>query len=82
MVSPKPKLVKEDNKGTQNYECNGCGSEILGVTVAHSIHDGPFPNSGSGKCQYERVPYCPKCEEEPKFHGSAIKKDFDASKYF
>jgi len=65
------KLVSE--KGNkQTYECANCGSEILGARVAHPIWDGPFPMSGSGECHYEQVPYCPKCEEKPKFHGTAI----------
>jgi hypothetical protein len=56
----------------EGYECLNCSSEILAARVAHPIHDGPFPMSGSGKCHYESVPYCPKCEEVPNFHGSPI----------
>lgn len=52
-----------------------CGAEIQGVRVAHPIHDGPFPLSGSGRCHYETVPFCLKCETEPSFHGSPI--DYD-----
>jgi len=37
------------------------------------IWDGPFPMSGSGRCHYESVPYCPKCEEKPNIHGSPIR---------
>lgn len=54
------------------YKCLNCDSDILVASVAHSIHDGPFPLSGSGKCEYEQVPYCPKCEKKPDFHGSFI----------
>ncbi len=60
----------------QEYVCNSRDSEILGATVAHPIHDGPFPLSGSGKCEYETVPYCPKCEQRPSFHGSPITVKF------
>jgi DNA-directed RNA polymerase subunit RPC12/RpoP len=54
------------------YECMNCGSDILVASVAHPIHDGPFPLSGLGKCEYEQVPYCPKCEKKPDFDGSFI----------
>ena len=51
---------------------HNCGAKILGKTVAHPIWDGPFPCSGSGKCEYESVPYCPVCEEEPNSSGEPI----------
>lgn len=53
-------------------ECVGCGSEIKAGRVAHPIWDGHFDTSGSGKCHYEDVPYCPECEKEPNFRGSPI----------
>lgn len=53
-----------------------CGEEIMGAKVAHPIWDGPFPRSGSGQCHYETVPYCPKCEMEPSFHGAPIDVPF------
>lgn len=61
------RIISEDNNGRQSYQCNKCGSDIMSATVAHPIHDGPFPLSGSGECHYEQVPYCPKCEKEPSF---------------
>jgi len=69
-----------ETRDTSRYEkredgklyCKECGSVILGAKVAHPIWDGPFPMSGSGKCFYEEVPYCPKCEEKPSFHGEPI----------
>ncbi|MDD2678685.1 MAG: hypothetical protein PHT91_00710 [Candidatus Nanoarchaeia archaeon] len=57
-----------------DLECVSCGSEILGARVAHPVHNGPFPLSGSGQCRYEDVPYCPKCEKKPNGHGSFIKR--------
>lgn len=62
----------------EKYECLTCGSEIVAAQIAHPIWDGPFPCSGSGQCNYESVPYCPKCEEKPSFHGFPItvKSDF------
>ncbi|MFH1210499.1 MAG: hypothetical protein V1645_01150 [archaeon] len=56
----------------KSYSCTVCGSEVMGGTVAHPIHDGPFHLSGSGKCHYETVPYCPKCEKQPSSSGSFI----------
>jgi len=62
-------IYKQKDDG---FECLKCGSEIITAQVAHPIWDGPFPMSGSGKCHYEHVPYCPKCEEKPKYSGSPI----------
>lgn len=67
------RIDSEDEQGNQTYVCDSCNGEIMTATVAHSIHDGPFPNSGSGRCHYESVPYCPQCEEEPDLHGSPIR---------
>jgi hypothetical protein len=39
-----------------------CGHDIEVLYVSHSIHDGPFPLSGSGKTAREKAPYCPQCE--------------------
>lgn len=55
-----------------DFVCRDCGSDIMGARVAHPIHDGPFPLSGSGRCEYETVPYCPECDDKPNFHGSPI----------
>ena len=66
------KVASNDKKGNQTYQCAQCGSEIMGAEVAHPIWDGPFPCSGSGRCHYEKVPYCPKCEKQPNFHGTPI----------
>lgn len=63
------KYLKQDD-GT--YKCRDCGATIMAAQVAHPIWDGPFPMSGSGRCHYEEVPYCPKCEPEPNLHGSPI----------
>lgn len=62
-------IYKKTEKG---YECMTCGEEVMSGRVAHPIWDGPIPMSGGGECKYEEVPYCPKCEEEPNFHGSGI----------
>ena len=59
-------------KTEDGYKCINCNSEIMTVKVAHAIWDGPFPCSGSGSCAYENIPYCPKCEKEPNYHGSPI----------
>ena len=68
------KVMYVHEKGVNKLYCGTCGSDIISAQVAHPIHDGPFPLSGSGRCNYETVPYCPKCEGEPSFHGSFIKK--------
>lgn len=55
-------------------KCKKCKGEIMAKTVAHPIWDGPGPCSGSGRCEYEQVPYCPNCDKEPSFHGTPIRK--------
>jgi len=56
----------------ENYACFNCDETVMGAKVAHPVHDGPFKGSGSGRCEYETVPYCPTCEDEPSFDGTAI----------
>lgn len=51
---------------------HSCGETIISVTRAHPIWDGPFRASGSGRCHYEGVPYCPRCEEEPSESGTPV----------
>ncbi len=64
-------LVESAGKEGVGFTHN-CGTKILGKEVAHPVWNSPFPCSGSGRCQYETVPYCPECEEEPNFHGAPI----------
>ncbi|MBA7558665.1 hypothetical protein ES708_00271 [subsurface metagenome] len=68
-------LSESTGKEGKGYK-HKCGTEIMGARVAHPIWDGPFPCSGSGQCSYETVPYCPKCETEPGFHGAPIDVPF------
>lgn len=49
-----------------------CGTTLLSVTVAHPIHDGPWPGSGSGRCEYESISYCPRCQQKPSSQGEPI----------
>lgn len=67
-------LTESTGKKGVGYK-HKCGTEIQGARVAHPIHDGPFPLSGSGRCYYETVPFCPKCETEPSFHGAPVDHD-------
>ena len=68
------KIKTESEKEERIYECSQCGSEILDAKVAHPIWvwDGIFPLSGCSRNLYELVPYCPKCEEKPKFSGTPV----------
>jgi hypothetical protein len=61
---------KSNSRGS--YKCTNCNSEVKGVTRAHPIWDGPGPCSGGGQCEYEQIPYCPKCEQEPTSSGLPI----------
>lgn len=58
--------------GTAEWKHDKCGTVLMGAQVAHPIHDGPFPLSGSGQVRLETVPYCPTCEEKPSYHGRPI----------
>lgn len=70
-------LVLTESKGKEGVGFkHKCGTEIEGATVAHPIWDGPFPMSGSGRCHYETIPYCPKCETKPDFRGAPIDVPF------
>ncbi len=53
--------------------CEKCGGVRLVETVYDSIHDGPFPLSGSGKTIARDVEYCPKCDPKPR--GGILKQD-------
>ena len=59
-------------KKDERIYTHSCGETIVEARIAHPIWDGPFPESGSGRCSYETWPYCPRCEEEPNFHGEPI----------
>jgi len=61
-------------RGEGDMKCFGCGSDILSARVAHPVWDGPFPCSGDGRVRSEEVPYCPKCEKEPNYYGTPVKK--------
>ena len=56
----------------EDFTCTKCGSGILIVEIAHTIHDGLFALSGPGKVKREQMPYCPKCEEKPNSNGKFI----------
>ncbi len=69
-------LVLAESKGKEGKGfTHNCGTPIQGKSVAHPIHDGPFPLSGFGQVHYETVPFCAKCETEPDFHGLPIDHD-------
>ena len=53
--------------------CEKCSGIKLTETVFDSIHDGPFPLSGSGRTRRRDVQYCPKCEPKPQ--GGFLDKD-------
>ena len=54
-------------------KCEQCGDVKISETVYDSIHDGPFPLSGSGKTIRRDVQYCPTCEKKPV--GGFLKED-------
>ena len=65
-------IVYKFRPGIEDFVCTKCGEDIITTQIAHTVRDGLFSLSGSGKVQREPVPYCPKCEKKPVFHGSPI----------
>lgn len=57
--------------GEEFFKHGACGEEISFVNVSHSVHDRRF-GGGWGEVLYEDVPYCPKHEPEPNFHGKRV----------
>jgi len=55
------------------FICSRCGFMITNTRIAHPVHDGPFPFSGTGRCFHEEVPFCPQCEKKPSSPGSLIR---------
>jgi hypothetical protein len=76
-LSELEKRAKEREKNYKivngDYLCKTCNSEILCDEFIFSIHDGPFPLSGSGKTIKQVFPYCPKCEGPPEFSPLPIR---------
>lgn len=84
-VPPNPKEKPEAEKrkagDTNNYRvdsegkywCRTCDGPVMTVSIAHPIHDGPFPGSGSGQVDYSYEPYCPNCEHKPSPYGAPIR---------
>lgn len=55
----------------EDFTCTKCDSDILVADIAHTVRDGFFALSGSGKVKREQMPYCPKCETKPNFSGKS-----------
>ena len=70
-VNNKEQVYKVVEK-TLEWVCFKCGSDVLGMPVAHTVRDGLFPCSGGGEVRTETAPYCPKCELQPSPYGSPI----------
>ena len=50
--------------------CGTCGSEIQGMPASISVHDSPVGGcAGFGEVKVVQIPYCPKCEDEPRQSG-------------
>ncbi len=66
-------LVLTESEGKEGVGfTHSCGEEIQGTSVASPIWDGPFRMSGSGRVHTQTVPFCPKCETPPDYHGAPI----------
>lgn len=66
-------VLTESERQADNHWVHRCGAVVQGQRVYHSVHDGPFPLSGSGQVVTEEVPYCPQCEAVPMWQGAPIR---------
>jgi len=56
-----------DTEDEKMWRCNECNTVVLSVTCYVSIHCVVRNNcSGWGEVKPIEIPYCPKCEGEPK----------------
>lgn len=56
-----------------SLKCLKCETPIATIAVTHKIEDGVERYFGEkNRIRVEAVPYCPKCEEKPDFHGNSI----------
>jgi hypothetical protein len=58
--------VLDESKKVKDGYVHSCGTDIMGKELYLTVRDGVFGLSGSGETRPETVPYCPKCEDEPK----------------
>ncbi|GEM_PF-2433728 len=66
-------ILAESTRQDDGY-VHKCGTTLHGAPIAHPIHDGPFPLSGSGEVWMENVPYCPTCDPKPQSSGIPLKR--------
>lgn len=67
-----------DSSDGQSFtlRCKKCGGNIMAARVAHPVWIKGMGCAGTGECRYEEVPYCPRCEEKPNFHGTPITEPY------
>lgn len=59
--------------GSNECSCKTCGSDIVSTTCYVSIHSKMFSCcTGDGKVEQVLLPYCPKCEGEPKQTSTCV----------
>ncbi len=63
--------------GDDGWKCKTTGAEIVATTVGRSLHDGPFPLSGSGRVVDVLHLHCPACQPDWKKpnHGTPVKPE-------
>jgi len=65
----KGNVIYVQKDGTGYMTCYKCGSDIQSITQIVSLWlKGYNVAGGSGKTKEREMPYCPKCEKEPKKH--------------
>ena len=68
-ISKNYEKVAEEKK----FICKTCGSAIQQATCFVSVHDVSFSGcAGNGEVLQVPLPYCPKCEGEPKNTSTCV----------
>lgn len=76
----KEHVISRYDKVEERLVCRSCGSVIQQITCYVSIHTSLFADQCAGFGEVKRfpLPYCPKCEGEPKTTSTCIHMPFAA----
>lgn len=70
-------LIEHGRPNPDGWVCKKAGTDIVCTEIGRSLHDGPFPFSGSGKVVKVGHLHCPTCQPDWKGprYGEPIKPE-------
>lgn len=73
MSAPYP-ILEESTRNSDGSCTHKCGTDLLGKRVAHPVWHKTWDGlpAGGGEVDYDTVPYCPKCQQEPVSNGRSV----------